>query len=280
MLMLTGMRIYKYTLISHNYNERRVCMALFSLTLFWFVILLLQATHISEIQAKDTILLIFMLTYQDAVRCCVLRMCKMVHIGFEVVLFYVLLTLFFGIFNRVTFYHMPQKDIQSNEFIWSSFGNRDLPHALLSIFSFTPGSSFPDFMVNLFKVNRLAGWIIPIEMFIRGAIMLAIVQSSLYFYYQNFYVKTLAALRAQKRLYFVISREFVDLGDVPHPEVLEYIVKMYCENEDHAFSTDEEFTRIKDKLAESLNVGKNNRLKRKDFYESNFEKPRAFLESK
>jgi hypothetical protein len=192
-------------------------MALFFLTLSWFVILLLQTVRITEIQAKDTILLIFMLTYQDAVRCCVLRMCKMVHIGFEVILFYILLTLFFGIFNRVTFYHMGQADIQDSDKIWSKWGTTDLPRALLSVFVFTPGSSFPDYMVSLFKMNRLAGWIIPIEMFIRGAIMLAIVQSSLYFYYQNFYVKTLATLRADKKLYFVISREFVERGDVPPP---------------------------------------------------------------
>jgi Ca2+/Na+ antiporter len=217
LLLLTTLRIYKYTLISHNYNERRVCMALFFLTLSWFVILLLQTVRITEIQAKDTILLIFMLTYQDAVRCCVLRMCKMVHIGFEVILFYILLTLFFGIFNRVTFYHMGQADIQDSDKIWSKWGTTDLPRALLSVFVFTPGSSFPDYMVSLFKMNRLAGWIIPIEMFIRGAIMLAIVQSSLYFYYQNFYVKTLATLRADKKLYFVISREFVERGDVPPP---------------------------------------------------------------
>jgi hypothetical protein len=279
MLLLTGLRIYKYTLISHNRNEQRVCMALFFITLSWFVIFLLQSVHVTDIQAKDTILLVFMLTYQDNVRCCVIRMCKMVHIGFEVVLFYILLTLFFGIFNRVSFYHMAQEDIQDSDKIWMKWGSSSLPRALNSIFSYTPGSSFPDYMVGLFKMNRLAGWIIPIEMFIRGAIMLAIVQSSLYFYYQNFYVKTLATLRADKRLYFVISREFVERGDVPPQELLRYIVRKYCENEDHTFGTDDEFTRIKDKLSESENAGKKNILKRKCFYEENFEKPRAFLES-
>jgi len=270
-VVLTALRIYKYSLIKKDYNEQRVCMALFTLCLSWYTIFLLQATHVTEIQAKDTILLIFMLTYQDEVRCCVIRMCKMVHIGFEVVLFYILLTLFFGIFNRVTFYHFTQKDIQSNEFIWSSFGNRDLPHALLTIFSFTPGSAFPDLMVSMFKVNRVSGWIIPIEMFVRGGIMLAIVQSSLYFYYQNFYIKTMATLQKEERLYFLISREFNELGDVPPAQLLDYIVVKYSENAAHSFSTDEHFYKIKEKMQEEVQTAEAKRAVRKCFYTENFQ---------
>lgn len=135
-------------------------------------------------------------------------------------------------------------------------------------------------MVNLFKISKFAGWIVPIEMFMRGGIVLAIVQSSLYFYYQNFYVQTMAALARDTRLNFLIAKEWVETGDVPHPDITQYIVEKYSENPVHHFPSDEEFMRMQDKILEDSGLATKHKQKRKDFYASNFEKISKFLENK
>ena len=94
-------------------------------------------------------------------------------------------------------------------------------------------------MVNLFKISKFAGWIVPIEMFMRGGIVLAIVQSSLYFYYQNFYVQTMATLAGDTMLNFLIAKEWLETSDVPYLKVTQYIVEKNYENLVLCLNTDE-----------------------------------------
>jgi len=110
-------------------------------------------------------------------------------------------------------------------------------------------------------------------------ILIAILQSSLYFYYQNFYVQSIEAIKEDDRLHFLVATEFCDDNAV-HEEVLKYIVTKYCENSQHDFDNDEEFMVLK-MTVENLNVDHHkHKLERLQFYEQNFHALRRFVKNK
>lgn len=99
--------------------------------------------------------------------------------------------------------------------------------------------------------------------------MVPIIQSSLYFYYQNFYVRTLNSLLEEQRLAYVIGGEIADDGEV-HEKVLTYIVEKYCENPEWEFETDEELLKLKILFEGAASDAKSAAATRKKFYKDNF----------
>merc|ERR1712048_1396638 len=146
---------------------------------------------------EDVLIIVFIMTFTDPIRDILKRIFGMV------------VTLFFAVFNRITLYTFPQKDIQENDTvnIWDVHGSSSFNASLLTVFGYSPAQCFPDYMLSLFSVNKALGYLVPIEIFIRQGIFMAIVQSSLYFYYTSFYVTGLNKLKEEPELYTQVAKE-------------------------------------------------------------------------
>lgn len=224
---------------------------------------------------EDIILMIFVLTYNDPIRACVMKMGKIMSMGIDVLIIYFLVSIFYACFNRVMLYDISDSQVEDSSYVWISYGNRNWFYAFATILQYFPGSNFPNFMVAVNVTSSTTHWLVIIELFLNSSILIAIVQSSLYFYYQSFYVKSLRDLKEDKKLHFILYHEFVDDNDI-HPNVLKYIVETHCENDEHDFSTDEMLMKIKEKFENLRIEGSSAKKSSEKFYAENFQKLNVF----
>jgi hypothetical protein len=209
------------------------------------------------------------MVYIDAIRNCVTRMIGIIFVGIEVIIVYIVVSLFYAVLNRILFYTIPNKGTEDSQYIWLAYSNQNLSKALISVWQFFPSSNFPGFMIALQVVSNWQGWVIMIELFLVKSILLSILMSSLYFYYTNFYVKNMKKLKTDGRLSYLIANELSDDNDAA-PEVLEYIVSNYMENPHFDFKNDEALFKIKVQWENLLSDGCAEKKKREKYYKETF----------
>jgi hypothetical protein len=278
-IVLTTMRIWKYRLINRNHQEMICCSFLLLLSsIFIFFEYIYPMFDLGSVELTDFLLVTYMMVYIDAIRNCVMRMVGIIFVGIEVIIVYIVVSLFYAILNRILFYTIPNKDIQDSEYAWLTYSNQNLSKALITVWQFFPSSNFPGFMVALEASANWKGWVIIIELFLVKSILLSILMSSLYFYYTNFYVKNMKKLKTDGRLAYLIANELSDDNDAA-PQVLEYIVNNYMENPHFDFKNDEALLKIKIQWENLLSDGSQEKKQREAYYQRTFSKMIAFRTS-
>lgn len=199
----------------------------------------------------------------------------MIVIGVDVVLLYVIATLFIAAFNRILLYSTKgneNSDALQNK-VWENGSTATFSYALLAVWNFTPGSNIPDYPLKFAAEYKGIQWLITLEIFIRQFIVLAITQSTLYFYYQNFYVTNIRKFKHKDPgLYHAVAHEMEEFDGNIHEKVLTELVDKYCENPFHSFANDEDFQVLKVKVldcAANDDIGKRQEIK---FYNTHFQK--------
>jgi hypothetical protein len=102
----------------------------------------------------------------------------------------------------------------------------------------------------------------------------------LYFYFKHFYDRSLRQLKSEPRLYWVLAKEFNYAQKNIHDDVLEYIVKNYCEDIWWSFYTDEDFLKLRNVHLSRKLQASGKLEKRRNFYRENFGRLRKFYKNK
>lgn len=274
-VVLTVLRTWKYRLIRSQFAERAVCYALWFIVGVWFTDKLLILAKVYEASFKDVIVMFFLMVYTDAVRKCTVKMFTIMSFGIDVLIIYFLVSIFFASMNRILFYDHVLED---SPYVWITYSDKSFIRMFTTVLTFFPASNFPGLMVEVNTFSKWQHWFIICELFVNSNIVIAIVQSSLYFYYQSFYVKSMNALKEDDKLHYLLYWEFIDDNDI-HPKVLKYIVETHYENPDHCFASDEQLAKLKEKYENIAFSANQEQEKRLNFYKDNFPKLRKFRSS-
>jgi len=280
--MLVAMRFWKFRLIKYDPIEYKTLMILFIVAVLYIMDYVLDNFNIIGAPYQDIFVILFFMIYVDPIYRCVKRMLGMITIGVDVIILYIVFTIFFAAFNRLMLF--DQKGEENSDSIglhgWENSSTSTFNYAVLVIWNLSPGSNVPDYALK--HANDMVGihWIITIEIFIRQFIIIAITQSTLYFYYQNFYAVLIGNFAEDMpKLYRRIAIEMNDFDGNVNQEVLDEIICKYCENEDHDFAIDEDYNVHKSKY---LNAAENSNAAvkaEKKFLNENFSKLRTFRKS-
>ena len=222
---------------------------------------------------KEIILMVYILTYQDAVRRATFRMIMIIVSSAQMFVIFLFVGIIEAMLNRLLLYDIEDGDIQDNTEVWFTYSNSSVWYAFFTILTMFPGANYPHFMVAAGKVKWWAKYMITFELFLNNMILINLIMGTLYFYYQNYYIKAFEKLAEDKKLYELVSRECNFCVQI-HTDVLKYIVDKHIMNPKYDFNNDEKFMmlRIKFNDQEQFETKKNRKDNRDTWYYDKFGK--------
>lgn len=247
-LFLTGMKNVKTRYTRTRYDERVALVILWIISISYLFLTILSTVGIMEnlTSISNIMMVLYLLVYHDNVRKAVLRMCQIMVKSVHVIFFYFYVCCLFAMFNRIVLFDINdgQFEDSNDNNIWFSFSNKSFTRALITQFITFPGNNIPGIMVQSMQYKRWACILFLGEALFNNVILINIMMSCLYFYYQQFYQESFAAMESEAAMYKVIAEEFSANDLQIKDEVLEYIVYKYFDDKEHNFDGDEHYGQL------------------------------------
>lgn len=242
---MTLIRLLRYKLTVANLSEKKVIGTLMIVTT---MILLLEGYQLfssKKASGRRFLLIVYLSVYSDTVRTNILRVLGIAVKGFEVLIVYFLLYIGGGMLNRILFYDNPLDKIQTDSWIYFDYDFSSTARSIFTQFIGDPGLGFPGVFASALALGKGKGLMLFLQTWLYKFVFQALIMTHLFFYYTSFYDEAIDKLKSQCVLWSTMAELYVKFEKVVPVKITEYVLKKYATDQDHDFSMDEGFQKMK-----------------------------------